>query len=136
LPAVDSVVAGNPMDIRLDCRALGMSGQASIQFTDMTNQSNVGYRLTPTADSTAKGVNVMLDVDLFGQDGFFLSESFRVLYAPPSSMYGAQNSHTLPLQPFNYGAFIIIRVRPSYIRSGNIVAGSANAMVMMTVAYK
>ncbi|WP_111875102.1 fimbrial protein [Aeromonas bivalvium] len=139
LQNIQSTVTGSPLDIDLNCMG-AVNGSASIQFTDMANQPNTGDLLSLTADSTAKGVQVKLDAEVMGLFGGSYNSSggllFRVKYAPPSSLFGGNNSTELPLSPINNGHLVRIRLIPAYVRIGDLVAGSANAMVMMTIVYK
>lgn len=123
LPAVGDRAGGDSITLSLRCdRGIHLYGV----MTDQTNASNRSQILSLTSRSTAKGVGIQF---------FTGTSSTPVSYGPDQSAAGVQNQFYINTSGSD-GQIINVPLRATYIRTGDLVPGSANGLASITFSYQ
>ena len=93
-------------------------------MTDQTTPSNTSSVVTLTGDSTASGVGVQ----------FFYNGSGPLTMGPDSSAAGATGQFFI--QSTTAAQTLTLPFQAQYIRTGELVPGSANALASITFSYQ
>jgi type 1 fimbria pilin len=93
-------------------------------MTDQTTPSNTSSVVTLTGDSTASGVGVQ----------FFYNGSGPLTMGPDSSAAGATGQFLI--QSTTAAQTLTLPFQAQYIRTGELVPGSANALASITFSYQ
>ncbi|WP_171914512.1 fimbrial protein [Paraburkholderia xenovorans] len=101
----------------------GSGAQVSIVLTDNTDPSNRSNVLTPTADSTAKGIGIQILND----------SGAPVSFGPDSSEPFTINQWVIGRSP---NGRLEVPLTARYIRTGNVVAGAIRALATFTMSYQ
>ncbi|TDY46487.1 type 1 fimbria pilin [Paraburkholderia rhizosphaerae] len=121
LPSTGSTSGATPFNLSLNCDAGVL---VAVTLTDVTTPSNRSTTLTLTPDSTAKGVG------------------YQIAYAGTPISFGADTSAAgNPNQIFvspspTAGGLFPVPLKASYIRTGTINPGTANAKATFTMSYQ
>lgn len=119
-PAVGSTTGSTPFNINLNCAA-GI--KLMMTLTDSTSPSNTSGNLSLTSTSTAKGVAYQIKYN-----------GNTVLYGPDSPAIG--NTNQFLVQNPTAAGNLSLPFTVSYVRTGTVVAGSANALATFTMSYQ
>lgn len=117
---VGSVAGPQSFSLVFSC---GSGAQVSIVLTDNTDPSNRSNVLTPTADSTAKGIGIQILND----------RGAPVSFGPDSSEPFTTNQWVIGRSP---DGRLEVPLIARYIRTGNVVAGTIRALATFTMSYQ
>ena len=121
LPSVGATTGTTPFSLSLNCDP---GVRVAVTVTDATTPSNGSNTLSLTADSTAKGIGYQLSY-----------ANVPILYGPDSSAAGNTNQIMVSSSPTSGGAFSV-PLKASYIRTGVVNPGTANAKATFTMSYQ
>lgn len=93
-------------------------------MTDQTTPSNTSSVVTLTGDSTASGVGVQ----------FFYNGTGPLMMGPDSS--GAGTTNQFAVQTLTSAQTLSLPFQAHYIRTGELVPGTANALASITFSYQ
>nr|WP_175801602.1 fimbrial protein [Burkholderia anthina] len=120
----DGIGPGQSFALNLQCTG-GTQGASTRMFTTLTDATNTGNRsdvLGLTPGSTAKGVGVRI-----------MNQSTPVSYGPDSSAAGNPNQWFVT-ETGNRS--VDIPLTAHYVRTGNVTAGTADAVATFTMSYQ
>ncbi|WP_396331548.1 fimbrial protein [Burkholderia anthina] len=120
----DGIGPGQNFALNLQCTG-GTEGASTRMFTTLTDATNTGNRsdvLGLTPDSTAKGVGVRI-----------MNQSTPVSYGPDSRAAGNPNQWFVT-ETGNRS--VDIPLTAHYVRTGNVTAGTADAVATFTMSYQ
>lgn len=120
-PATGSTAGSQSVQVQLLCDA-GVTVKAVL--SDQSNQTNISNIISLTSDSTAEGIGVQ----------FFYNGS-AVNLGPDDSSSGTTNQF-LVKKSTSANEMISIPFDVKYIRTGEVNAGSANAIASITFSYQ
>lgn len=121
LASVGATTGSTPFSLSLNCDP---GVRVAVTVTDATIPSNRSNTLSLTADSTAKGIGYQLSY-----------ADTPILYGPDSSIAGNTNQISVSSSPTSGGVYSV-PLKASYIRTGNINPGTANAKATFTMSYQ
>ena len=121
LPTVGSTSPSGTFTVGLTCDA---NVAVHAVMTDQTTPSNTSSVVTLTGDSTASGVGVQ----------FFYNGSGPLTMGPDSSAAGATGQFLI--QSTTAAQTLTLPFQAQYIRTGELVPGSANALASITFSYQ
>ena len=121
LPTVGSTSPSGTFTVGLTCDA---NVAVNAVMTDQTTPSNTSSVVTLTGDSTASGVGVQ----------FFYNGSGPLMMGPDSSAAGTTNQFFI--QSTTAAQTLSLPFQAQYIRTGELVPGSANALASITFSYQ
>ena len=121
LTTVGSTSPSGSFNVSLTCDA---NVAVSAVMTDQTTPSNISSVVTLTGDSTASGVGVQ----------FFYNGTGPLMMGPDSSMAGTTNQFFI--QSTTAAQTLSLPFQTQYIRTGELVPGSANALASITFSYQ
>jgi type 1 fimbria pilin len=121
LGAVGATTGSTPFNLALNCDP-GVN--VAVTLTDATTPSNRSSTLTLTADSSASGVGYQISY-----------ANVPVLFGADSAAVGNANQISVSSSPTAGGVFTV-PLTASYIRTGTVVPGSANARATFTMSYQ
>lgn len=121
LPTVGSTSPSGTFTVGLTCDA-NVTVQAVM--TDQTTPTNTTSVATLTGDSTASGVGVQ----------FFFNGTGPLMLGPDSSATGTTNQFFI--QSTTAAQTLSLPFQAQYIRTGELVPGSANALASITFSYQ
>ena len=121
LPTVGSTSPSGTFTVGLTCAA---NVAVHAVMTDQTTPSNTSSVVTLTGDSTASGVGVQ----------FFYNGSGPLTMGPDSSAAGATGQFLI--QSTTAAQTLTLPFQAQYIRTGELVPGSANALASITFSYQ
>lgn len=124
LASVGSTSEAGTFDVSITCDA-GVWVNAIM--TDQTTPSNTSSVVTLTSDSTASGVGVQ-----FYYEGYYTGAG-PVLLGPDTSASGAVNQFPIFVSTDTTQT---LQFQAKYIRTGDIIPGSANALASITFSYQ
>jgi type 1 fimbria pilin len=93
-------------------------------MTDQTTPTNDSSVVTLTNDSTASGIGVQ----------FFYNGSGPLMMGPDSSAAGTANQFFI--QTTTATQILSLPFQAQYVRTGELVPGSANALASITFSYQ
>lgn len=120
LPAVGSTSPSGTFNVSLVC---DQQVAVNAVVSDQTNQANVSSSVTLTGDSTASGVGVQ-----------FLYNGTALMIGPDSSAAGTLNQFFI--ETTTQAQTLSLPFQARYIRTGDIVPGTANALASITFSYQ
>lgn len=121
LPTVGSTSPSGTFNIGLTCDA---NVAVHAVMTDQTTPSNTSSVVTLTGDSTASGVGVQ----------FFYNGTGPLMMGPDSS--GAGTTNQFAVQTLTSAQTLSLPFQAHYIRTGELVPGTANALASITFSYQ
>ncbi|HDR2161780.1 TPA: oxidoreductase [Enterobacter cancerogenus] len=121
LPAVGSTSPSGSFNVSLTCDA---NVAVHAVMTDQTTPSNTSSVVTLTGDSTASGVGVQ----------FFYNGTGPLMMGPDSSAAGTANQFFI--QSTSSAQTLSLPFQANYIRTGELVPGTANALASITFSYQ
>lgn len=121
LPAVGSTSPSGSFNVSLTCDA---NVAVHAVMTDQTTPSNTSSVVTLTGDSTASGVGVQ----------FFYNGTGPLMMGPDSSAAGTANQFFI--QSTSSAQTLSLPFQAHYIRTGELVPGTANALASITFSYQ
>ncbi|BBT88452.1 oxidoreductase [Enterobacter cloacae] len=121
LPTVGSTSPSGTFTVGLTCDA---NVAVNAVMTDQTTPSNTSSVVTLTGDSTASGVGVQ----------FFYNGTGPLMMGPDSSAAGTTNQFFI--QSTTAAQTLSLPFQAQYIRTGELVPGSANALASITFSYQ
>ena len=121
LPAVGSTSPSGSFNVSLTCDA---NVAVHAVMTDQTTPSNTSPVVTLTGDSTASGVGVQ----------FFYNGTGPLMMGPDSSAAGTANQFFI--QSTSSAQTLSLPFQANYIRTGELVPGTANALASITFSYQ
>lgn len=121
LPTVGSTSPSGSFNVSLTCDA---NVAVSAVMSDQTTPSNTSSVATLTGDSTASGVGVQ----------FFYKGTGPLMMGPDSSAAGTTNQFFI--QSTTAAQTLSLPFQAQYIRTGELVPGSANALASITFSYQ
>ena len=121
LATVGSTSPSGAFNVSLTCDA---NVAVSAVMTDQTTPSNTSSVVTLTGDSTASGVGVQ----------FFYNGTGPLMMGPDSSAAGTTNQFFI--QSTAAAQTLSLPFQAQYIRTGELVPGSANALASITFSYQ
>lgn len=121
LTTVGSTSPSGAFNVSLTCDA---NVAVSAVMTDQTTPSNTSSVVTLTGDSTASGVGVQ----------FFYNGTGPLMMGPDSSAAGTTNQFFI--QSTTAAQTLSLPFQAQYIRTGELVPGSANALASITFSYQ
>lgn len=121
LPAVGSTSPSGSFNVSLTCDA---DVAVNAVMTDQTTPSNTSSVVTLTGDSSASGVGVQ----------FFYNGTGPLMMGPDSSAAGTTNQFFI--QSTSAAQTLSLPFQAQYIRTGELVPGSANALASITFSYQ
>lgn len=121
LPAVGSTSPSGSFNVSLTCDA---NVAVHAVMTDQTTPSNTSSVVTLTGDSTASGVGVQ----------FFYNGTGPLMMGPDSSAAGIANQFFI--QSTSSAQTLSLPFQANYIRTGELVPGTANALASITFSYQ
>lgn len=121
LTTVGSTSPSGAFNVSLTCDA---NVAVSAVMTDQTTPSNTSSVVTLTGDSTASGVGVQ----------FFYNGTGPLMVGPDSSAAGTTNQFFI--QSTTAAQTLSLPFQAQYIRTGELVPGSANALASITFSYQ
>jgi len=121
LPAVGSTSPSGSFNVGLTCDA---NVAVHAVMTDQTTPSNTSSVVTLTGDSTASGVGVQ----------FFYNGTGPLMMGPDSSAAGTANQFFI--QSTSSAQTLSLPFQANYIRTGELVPGTANALASITFSYQ
>ena len=121
LPTVGSTSPSGTFTVSLTCDA---NVAVNAVMTDQTTPSNTSSVVTLTGDSTASGVGVQ----------FFYNGTGPLMMGPDSSAAGTTNQFFI--QSTTAAQTLSLPFQAQYIRTGELVPGSANALASITFSYQ
>lgn len=121
LPTVGSTSPSGTFNIGLTCDA---NVAVHAVMTDQTTPSNTSSVVTLTGDSTASGVGVQ----------FFYNGIGPLMMGPDSS--GAGTTNQFAVQTLTSAQTLSLPFQAHYIRTGELVPGTANALASITFSYQ
>ncbi|WP_417313526.1 fimbrial protein [Enterobacter sp.] len=121
LPAVGSTSPSGSFNVSLTCDA---NVAVHAVMTDQTTPSNTSSVVTLTGDSTASGVGVQ----------FFYNGTGPLMMGPDSSAAGTANQFFI--QSTSSAQTLSLPFQANYIRRGELVPGTANALASITFSYQ
>lgn len=121
LPSVGSTSSSGSFSVSLTC-----DEQVALYavMTDQTTPTNDSSVVTLTNDSTASGIGVQ----------FFYNGSGPLMMGPDSSAAGAVNQFFI--QTTTASQILTLPFQAQYVRTGELVPGSANALASITFSYQ
>ncbi|MGG6100906.1 fimbrial protein [Pantoea allii] len=121
LPNINSVYAGEPVTINLQC-----DDNVIVEaiFSDLTNPANTTTTLNLTGESDAQGVGVEL----------LLNSSTTPVQLSYPARYGGAPGRNL-IKTASDASNLSFQVTPRYIRTGDLTPGVANATAALTFVY-
>lgn len=122
-PNIGSTVDGGSTNITLSC---DNNVKVYEVMTDSTKPANRTDVLSLTSGSTAKGVGFQLIQE---------PSTTAIKYGPDSTQKGTTNQFFVSNITSN-GQILNLPIKAQYIRTGNITAGSANAVATVTFSYQ
>jgi type 1 fimbria pilin len=102
--------------------ACATGAQVSIVITDAVAPSNRSNVLTPSADSTAKGIGIQV----------LKADGSPVLFGPDQAGAGVENQWLIGASPTG---MLVLPLSAQYIRTGAVTAGSVKALATFTMSY-
>ncbi|TCG06050.1 hypothetical protein BZM27_29085 [Paraburkholderia steynii] len=121
LRSVGATTGATPFAVALDCDP---GVRVAMTMTDATTPSNRSCTLSLASDSTARGIGYQI---LFG--------GRTICLGPDSPMAGTTNQFVASDAPTSGGPLSVpFKVR--YVRTGDLNAGSANALATFTMSYQ
>nr|WP_148243916.1 fimbrial protein [Enterobacter asburiae] len=121
LPMVGSTSPSGTFTVGLTCDA---DVAVHAVMTDQTTPSNTSSVVTLTGDSTASGVGVQ----------FFYNGTGPLMMGPDSSAAGTTGQFFI--QSTTAAQTLTLPFQAQYIRTGELVPGSANALASITFSYQ
>lgn len=121
LTTVGSTSPSGSFNVSLTCDA---NVAVNAVMTDQTTPSNTSSVVTLTGDSTASGVGVQ----------FFYNGTGPLMMGPDSSAAGTTNQFFI--QSTTAAQTLSLPFQAQYIRTGELVPGSANALASITFSYQ
>lgn len=121
LPTVGSTSPSGSFTVGLTCDA---NIAVNAVMTDQTTPSNTSSVVTLTGESTASGVGVQ----------FFYNGTGPLMMGPDSSAAGTTNQFFI--QTTTAAQTLSLPFQARYIRTGEIVPGTANALASITFSYQ
>ncbi|EKS6729548.1 fimbrial protein [Enterobacter mori] len=121
LPTVGSTSPSGTFTVGLTCDA---NVAVNAVMTDQTTPSNTSSVVTLTGDSTASGVGVQ----------FFYNGTGPLMMGPDSSAAGTTNQFFI--QSTTAAQTLSLPFQAQYVRTGELVPGSANALASITFSYQ
>jgi type 1 fimbria pilin len=121
LPTVGSTSPSGTFTVGLTCDA---NVAVNAVMTDQTTPSNTSSVVTLTGDSTASGVGVQ----------FFYNGTGPLMMGPDSS--AAATTNQFFIQSTTAAQTLSLPFQAQYIRTGELVPGSANALASITFSYQ
>jgi type 1 fimbria pilin len=121
LPTVGSTSPSGSFTVGLTCDA---NIAVNAVMTDQTTPSNTSSVVTLTGESTASGVGVQ----------FFYNGTGPLMMGPDSSAAGTTNQFFI--QTTTAAQTLSLPFQAQYIRTGEIVPGTANALASITFSYQ
>lgn len=121
LPTVGSTSPSGSFTVGLTCDA---NIAVNAVMTDQTTPSNTSSVVTLTGESTASGVGVQ----------FFYNGTGPLMMGPDSSASGTTNQFFI--QTTTSAQTLSLPFQAQYIRTGEIVPGTANALASITFSYQ
>lgn len=121
LPTVGSTSPSGTFNVGLTCDA---NVAVHAVMTDQTTPSNTSSVVTLTGDSTASGVGVQ----------FFYNGTGPLMMGPDSS--GAGTTNQFAVQTLTSAQTLSLPFQAHYIRTGELVPGTANALASITFSYQ
>ncbi|MBW8248662.1 fimbrial protein [Enterobacter mori] len=121
LPTVGSTSPSGTFTVSLTCDA---NVAVNAVMTDQTTPSNTSSVVKLTGDSTASGVGVQ----------FFYNGTGPLMMGPDSSAAGTTNQFFI--QSTTAAQTLSLPFQAQYIRTGELVPGSANALASITFSYQ
>ena len=121
LPTVGSTSPSGTFTVGLTCDA---NVAVNAVMTEQTTPSNTSSVVTLTGDSTASGVGVQ----------FFYNGTGPLMMGPDSSAAGTTNQFFI--QSTTAAQTLSLPFQAQYIRTGELVPGSANALASITFSYQ
>nr|VUD29366.1 Fimbrial adhesin [Raoultella sp. NCTC 9187] len=121
LPTVGSTSPSGSFNVSLTC-----DEQVALYavMTDQTTPTNDSSVVTLTSDSTASGIGVQ----------FFYNGSGPLMMGPDSSAAGTANQFFI--QTTTATQILSLPFQAQYVRTGELVPGSANALASITFSYQ
>lgn len=124
LPSVGSISTKKSFSVLLQCdEGVTVSGT----LTDQTNSTNTSDIVSLTSDSTASGVGVQF---------FYNGSSSPVSLGPDSSAKDNTNQFTINSALTSANEAVSVPFSVGYIRTGDMSAGTANAIASLTFSYQ
>jgi len=120
-PSAGSTAGSQPIQVQLLCDA-GVTVKAVL--TDQSKQTNISNIISLTSDSTAAGIGVQ-----------FFYDGSAVSLGPDDSSAGTTNQFLVKTST-SPNEMISIPFDVKYIRTGEVTAGSANAIASITFSYQ
>ncbi|MGY5369870.1 fimbrial protein [Enterobacter oligotrophicus] len=121
LPTVGSTSPSGAFNVGLTCDA---NVAVNAVMTDQTTPSNTSSVVTLTGDSTASGVGVQ----------FFYNGTGPLMMGPDSSAAGTTNQFFI--QTTTAAQTLSLPFQAQYIRTGELIPGTANALASITFSYQ
>ncbi len=121
LPSVGSTSPSGAFNIELVCDE---KISVSAVITDQTDPSNTSSAVSLTGDSTASGVGVE----------FFYNNTGPLTLGPDSSLSGALNQFFI--QSTSQAQTLSLPFQARFLRTGELVPGTANALASITFSYQ
>ncbi|ELW1647876.1 oxidoreductase [Enterobacter oligotrophicus] len=121
LPTVGSTSPSGAFNVGLTCDA---NVAVNAVMTDQTTPSNTSSVVTLTGDSTASGVGVQ----------FFYNGTGPLMVGPDSSAAGTTNQFFI--QTTTAAQTLSLPFQAQYIRTGELIPGTANALASITFSYQ
>lgn len=121
LPNVGSTSPSGSFNVSLTC-----DEQVALYavMTDQTTPTNTSSTVTLTNDSTASGIGVQ----------FFYNGNGPLMMGPDSSAAGTENQFFI--QTTTATQILSLPFQAQYVRTGELVPGSANALASITFSYQ
>jgi len=121
LPSVGSTSPSGEFNVSLTCDE---NVAINAVMTDQTTPSNTSSVVTLTGDSTASGIGVQ----------FFYNGTGPLMMGPDSSSAGTTGQFFI--QTTSSAQTLSLPFQAQYIRTGELVPGSANALASITFSYQ
>ena len=121
LPSVGSTSPSGEFNVSLTCDE---NVAVNAVMTDQTTPSNTSSVVTLTGDSTASGIGVQ----------FFYNGTGPLMMGPDSSAAGTTGQFFI--QTTSSAQTLSLPFQAQYIRTGDLVPGSANALASITFSYQ
>lgn len=121
LPSVGSTSPSGEFNVSLTCDE---NVAVNAVMTDQTTPSNTSSVVTLTGDSTASGIGVQ----------FFYNGTGPLMMGPDSSSAGTTGQFFI--QTTSSAQTLSLPFQAQYIRTGELVPGSANALASITFSYQ
>lgn len=122
--AIGSLSSGKSVNVNLRCDS---NVKLYATVSDQSNMSNRTNTVTLSSDSTAKGLGVQV---------FYNNSVSPIILGPDDSSKGATNQFSLFKTTTAADEMVTLPFSFKYIRTGALSAGTANALVGITLSYQ